>query len=450
MLEKGCSVTLGVSGGADSVCLFFVLLSLKEEYDLKLGVVHVMHGIRKEEAERDMRFTADLCREYGVDFKCVRREVPEIAKKTGLSIEEAGRLVRYEAFEGEKTDRIAVAHNMNDLAETLVFNLIRGSGIKGICGISPVNGKIIRPLLCVQRANIEEYLKNRGLSWCTDTTNSDNDYSRNRIRNLILKEAERINPLTVDHLSKTAGEAALVTDFLDREILKAFEGCCREEDGRICIDVKAAKKLHPCLFKGMIYEALCRLSGRKKDIGAVHVEDTAELFDRQSGKSCDLIYGLRARKSFDEVVIEKKGKDKGTGMPEGGTFGISLGDLLEAGSIRLKGGRILTASLTDASDPEFTKVSHTDALDYDKIDTGSLVRFRQRGDRISIRDGHRKVKDLLIERKIPVEKRDEILLLAHESEVYWIENLRTGALCLPGKDSKRILKISVKEVRDER
>jgi len=440
MLERGCSVTLGVSGGADSVCLFFVLLSLKEEYDLKPRVIHVMHGIREEEAERDMEFTAGLCREHGVDFKCIRKDVPKIASERGLSIEEAGRLVRYEAFEGEKTDRTAVAHNKNDLAETVLFNLLRGSGIRGICGISPVNGRIIRPLLCVTRTEIEEYLKGRGLSWCTDSTNSDNDYSRNRIRNVILKEAERINPRTVQHLAGAAAEAASVSDLLDREILKAFDDCCREEKEGISIDVIKAKKLHPCLFRGIIYEALCRLSGKKKDIGAVHVRDTAELFDRQSGKSCDLIYGLRAKRSFDRVLIEKKKAGE-----ENVSFRISLQELLKKGEIRLVDGRILSAALIEGDDPEFTKVSHTYALDYDKIVIDSLIRVRQQGDRISIRGGHRKVKDLLIDKKIPVDARDELLMLAHESEVYWIENLRTGFSCSPGRDTKRILKIRVKE-----
>ena len=183
MLKQGDSIAAGISGGADSVCLFFVLLRLKEKYGLKLKVIHVMHGIRGDEAERDKDFVKALCKRHNVPFFCKKADVPALAKDRGMSVEEAGRYVRYEAFEEAGCDVTAVAHNANDLAETVLFNLIRGSMVTGLCGIQPVNGRIIRPLLCVTREEIEEYLTLCDEKWINDSTNYDNEYSRNKIRN---------------------------------------------------------------------------------------------------------------------------------------------------------------------------------------------------------------------------------------------------------------------------
>ncbi len=443
MLEEGCSVTLGVSGGADSVCLFFMLLSLREVLKLDLGVIHVMHGIRGDEAERDMVFTKALCEEHGIRFKCVKEDVPKLASEKGLSVEEAGRLVRYEALKKEGTDRIAVAHNLGDLAETVLFNLIRGSDIKGLCGISPVNGKIIRPLLCVTRQEIEGYLESRGQKWCVDSTNTDTAYSRNRIRNVILSEAEKINPMAAGHIAKTAGNLSEAEDYLSSETKEAFREFGRREDDRVVIRSEAGKKLHPYILSRMIYEVLCSLSGRKKDISAAHVRDVKDLFFMQSGRSIDLIYGLKAKRNFDEIRIEKK---NGTGQTEGSGSReneISLRELIKKGTMASNDGRTLRAEVFNKDDRELTKVSNTNVLDYDKIESGTVIRVRREGDRISIRGGHKKVKDVLIERKIPEEKRNGVLLLAHESEVYWIEGIRIGFDAAVGSETERVLVLTV-------
>ena len=166
MIKRGDRIVLGVSGGADSISLFFVMVGLCKKYNIDIVVVHVNHGIRGEDAKRDEEYVQRLCERHGVPFECVRVNIRELAKQEKMSEEEAGRKVRYEAFANVAKkygcNKIAVAHNQNDVSETVLLNMFRGSGLKGLVGIEPVRGNVIRPLLCVKRSEIETYLLERG------------------------------------------------------------------------------------------------------------------------------------------------------------------------------------------------------------------------------------------------------------------------------------------------
>lgn len=208
MLQKEDSVIAGISGGADSVCLLFMLLKLQKELGFALMAVHVNHGIRGAEAERDEAYVKRLCRQWNVRLKVYRENVPAYAKEHGMTEEEAGRDIRRTCFckvlkEWGGT-KIALAHHENDNVETLLWNLCRGTGIRGLGGIAPVNDVWIRPLLCVKRREIESYLKKRGISYCTDTTNADRRYMRNRIRMDVIPYLEDcVNTESVSHMGKT-------------------------------------------------------------------------------------------------------------------------------------------------------------------------------------------------------------------------------------------------------
>ena len=194
LIQKKDRIVVGVSGGADSVCLFSVLLELQKKYELELFVVHVHHGIRGEEADKDEQFVENLAKKHQIPYYCFWKNIPVLSKKRGLTEEEAGRIVRYEAFyevlKKVNATKIAVAHNQNDCAETVLFQLFRGSGLKGMCGIFPKRDEIIRPLLGVDRKAIEAYLMQKGQAYCTDRTNLEEEYTRNKIRLSILPIAE--------------------------------------------------------------------------------------------------------------------------------------------------------------------------------------------------------------------------------------------------------------------
>ena len=193
MLKGAKSVAVGLSGGADSVCLFDILLKLRNDYGYRLVCVHVNHNLRGDEAKRDQDFVQSLCKKNGIELKIVSANVAALAKKRHIGIEECGRTVRYEAFESAGCDRIAVAHSLSDCIETSLFNLARGSSLSGICRIAPVRGTIIRPLIDCTSQEIRDYCGENGLSFVVDSTNFHNDYTRNFIRHNIIPEFKKIN-----------------------------------------------------------------------------------------------------------------------------------------------------------------------------------------------------------------------------------------------------------------
>ena len=203
MLEKGGTVVVGLSGGADSVCLTHALWSIKDELDLTLVAAHVNHGIRGGEAQRDEDFCKAFCEKYGIEFKVLKADIPALSQQQGLGEEECGRKVRYEFFSSlaGENGKIATAHNLNDNAETLLFNLTRGTALKGAGGIPPVRDNIIRPLILTPREEIERYCADNSLSFITDSTNLKNEYTRNKIRNIIIPQLKEINSDAVSALA---------------------------------------------------------------------------------------------------------------------------------------------------------------------------------------------------------------------------------------------------------
>ncbi len=194
MIDRGDTVVVGVSGGADSVCLLHFLSTIRGEYDIVLKAVHINHGIRGEEAERDEIFVKSLCEKLCVELFTFHRDVPSLAKEFGLGIEECGRRVRYEAFSSLNADKIAVAHTSSDNFETVLFNLIRGTSLTGISGIKPKRDKIIRPLINITRSEVEDYCAENELDYIIDSTNLSTEYTRHKIRHNVIPILKSINP----------------------------------------------------------------------------------------------------------------------------------------------------------------------------------------------------------------------------------------------------------------
>ena len=194
MLNKAKTVVLGLSGGADSVCLFDILCKIREEYGFALKAVHVNHNLRGKEALSDSKFVEELCKKRGVPLEIVSADVAAIAMEKKLGLEECGRIVRYEAFKKAGCDKIAVAHTLSDSIETSLFNLTRGSSLSGVCGIAPTRNNIIRPLIFCARDEIIEYCSENGLEYVTDSSNLTDDYSRNFLRHNVIPLLKELNP----------------------------------------------------------------------------------------------------------------------------------------------------------------------------------------------------------------------------------------------------------------
>ena len=220
MISAEDHIIAGISGGADSVCLFFVLLDLRDRMGIPFTAVHVNHGLRGEAADRDEEFVRELCGQYGIPLEVFRVDLESISKKRKQSLEECGRNIRRDAFEQVCAKyggtKIALAHHQNDNAETLLWNLARGTGLAGMGGIRPVNGRYIRPLLCLDRNEIEDLLRQREQGYCTDDTNSDTEYTRNKLRHLVIPVLEKeVNFQAVRHMNEVMEQLREVRDYME-------------------------------------------------------------------------------------------------------------------------------------------------------------------------------------------------------------------------------------------
>ena len=234
MIPENSMIIAGVSGGNDSMTMLHLLKSLQAGWNFRLRVVHVNHRIRGEEAERDQKVVEDICRQWEIPCSSYCYDVPQLSEKWKLGTEETGRIVRRKAFEAEKKKcgqqecvcRIALAHNKNDLAETMLHHLARGTGLRGLCSLKPVNGEVIRPLLCLERKEIDEYIKECGIPGILDSTNLEDEYTRNRIRRHILPMMEQeINTKAIEHMAETSRILTEAEEFLTEEAQALVQSC---------------------------------------------------------------------------------------------------------------------------------------------------------------------------------------------------------------------------------
>jgi len=457
MLSPGDRVTAGVSGGADSVCLLFVLLKWAEKHPLQISVVHVNHQIRREAGE-DEAFVRRLCLEQGIPFYSETVDVKEMAGRNKISEEEAGRMVRYAAFERIRKEtgagKIAVAHNMNDQAETMLFHLFRGSGLNGLGGIRPVRGIIIRPLLCLGRNEIEAYLQVRGISYCVDDTNFGDDYARNRIRHHILPYAEQeIAPGCIKNMSQTALMLKETEEYLALETEKARLGCVTETGTAIRVEAGDFLKLPAVIQKRLLYTMLKKFAMTEKNITYVHIENVLTLFTGATGRIIMLPYDIRCRRQYREVIFDKS-NECGTDKVKFEPITIIKEALLQNEiSCHLENYGEISLQVFNCQ-----KSLHnipfrrcTKWFDYDKINQSMQLRTRMGGDYFYFRsspDGlmrHKKVKEYMITEKIPVTDRDQMILLTEGNHVIWVLGYRISEYYKISENTKRILQVQLKE-----
>ena len=446
MTTPGDHVIVGVSGGADSVCLLFLLHCLKEELGITLSAVHVNHRLRAE-ADGEAGFVADLCGQWQIPCHVEEVDVTAFAQEMGLCTEEAARRLRYEVYERlcrDEHTKIALAHHENDQAETVLFHLFRGSSIRGMTGILPVRDCFIRPLLTRSREEIEAFLKEKQLSFVTDQSNFDTTYARNRIRHEILPLAtEHICSQSVSHIAAMAQNTAMAVDFLDEQVEKAYEGLVSaglgsERGQELRISISQLKNLHPYLQSALIYEMLACVAGRKRDISMAHVDSVLALMDGQSGKGIDLIYGIYAGREFDQLVFFSKGKSGGEN--EGDQKELKKGDLYS----NISGKIMETCIFSYEKGMIIPDKTYTKWFDYDKINNCPVVRSRESGDYIYCTPtGRKKLKDYLIQEKIPASERDRIAVIADGSHILWVPGYRISSYTKISEATKEILEITV-------
>lgn len=464
MIKNHSTVLVALSGGADSVCLLLLLNEIKRqcanELDFALEAVHVEHGIRGAESRADAGFASDLCKRLHIPCHVHSVDVPQYAKSHGLGLEEAARILRYEAFEKEIEQNqdnsrqavVAVAHHMEDNAETVLFQMLRGSGAKGLAGMHPVSVKngvtYIRPLLSATRAQIEDYLKEKGQAFVTDATNTDTAYSRNKLRHDVFPLLLQINDRAIEHINESAGQLAVMNDFYEEQLKEACDSMVSKKEGRVILEISRFESLHPALKSGVARECIHLASGRLKDITSTHIGALVKLAGQQSGRKINLPYGIIAEKSFGEVILYA-----GAGEVQKEEIHVTAKELEalsttgEQKTIRLSAdGSYVTLCIHDFNGKmdEIPKKPYTKWFDYDKMKKGFEIRTRKAGDYIIVDDEghHKKLKQVFTGDKIPAQQRAGLWLIAHESLVHAIIGYRSGCGALVTPQTGKVLKIT--------
>ena len=435
MIEAGSQVIVGISGGGDSVCLLFLLSRYQKKKFFHLQGVHVNHGIRGQEALRDQEYARKLCERLGVPFTVYTYSVPDIARRERRSLEETGRMVRRRAFAekaaglGGKTV-VALAHHENDNAETVLHNLIRGSKAAGLGGIRPVQkieGGIsyVRPLLKITREEIETYLKQQQIPWMTDSSNEEIAYTRNRIRHKILPEMEKINPRAVRHIAQAADTFLAIEEYLSGQADRLYRKYVEKKENGYWIqkELFLEKELIQSYVIRMVLE---QVTGKKKDLTAAHVESILSIGKGRTGASVSLPGGVLASQVYGNLLIQVPAAEE----------------------LPLKELEFEVFPWENQQIPEKT---YTKWFDYDRIKSSLEIRHRKPGDFLTVTEagGKKKLKDYMIDCKIPREERENLTLLADASHILWIVGYRISQYYKVTSQTKTVLKVHVKGVDED-
>lgn len=439
-----CSlVVAGVSGGGDSMAMLDILKRFSVLYGFELRAVHINHGIRGKEAQRDQDFVERMCRERGIFCRAYSYPVPDLALQWKTGVEDAGRRVRKEAFQkeletaGEKKGVIALAHNMNDLAETMLHHLCRGTGLRGLCPMEAGKNGVIRPVLCLERKEIDNYLIERGISFVEDSTNLEDEYTRNKIRHHILPVMEReINRRTVSHMAETAELLGQAEKFLKKEGATLAASCKISEGYLFSMEFMEKPEI---LQKYAVRQAMEELSSCRRDLSMIHVKQVLELKELGTGALKDLPFGLAAKRTYEGVLLQRK-----TAPTKIDTEKKEY-PLLIPGKTESAFGCFETR-IFSWSDRKICEKKYTKWLDYDKIKDDVSVRTRKAGDYLIVNSEgrHKKLTRCMIDEKIPREERDQIPLAAAGSEILWIVGGRINERYKITSETENVLEIKYK------
>lgn len=439
LLEKGDRVVVAISGGPDSVCLLHILHRLSEEYEIHIYGAHLNHNFRGMEAQKDAQYVNKLCEELNIMCFIKSMDVGKYAKDNGYSLEEAGRILRYQFFD-EVSDRvgankIAVAHNQNDQAETVLMRLLRGAGPQGLSAIRHKRDRIIRPLLEVARKDIEGYCQEYSLNPRIDHTNLQAIYHRNKIRLELLPYLEKdYNPNIIEALVRTAALLKTDNDFLELQARDSYNLLKKVENDCLYLPILGINKLHMSLKTRMFRLAAEELV-KKAVLEYKHINSIIELMENsETGKQLMLPEGIVVSKSYNQLIFTLKDAEEDNAY----YYMLNVNDTTYIpellGEIRLK----LVPRQELAEIPRETLIK---AFDWDKVKNQLIVRNRKPGDRfmpLGLK-GHKKLKDFFIDLKVERGERDTIPLICDGDEIMWIVGYRISEEYKIRKETNTVL-----------
>lgn len=412
LIKPGEVVGVGVSGGIDSMCLLHFLNANKQALDIDVVAIHINHGIR-EESNDEARFVVQKCKEMGVHVYKFSIDSPKLAKERHVSLETAARDGRYGVFDAlvrkDIVDKIALAHHQSDQAETILMHIFRGSGLSGARGMEPIRDNIyIRPMLPVSKEEIENYASLNNIDFVEDSSNKDSSYSRNFIRNVVMKEVLKKWPNAIEAINNFAKAVCEDDDYIKSRL----------DTNSLIVDDKVVQM--PCSYFNLsssIYSRILfqvfSLIGVKKDIERVHIEMIKELAFAENGKKIKLPFEVTVSKEYDFLTFVNNYVEKPT-----------LSKSLEIGEFEAKGFGKVTINRVSTKRPREDNALY---FDQRKLPKDAKWRYREDGDVFEkFGGGTKKLKSFLIDRKIPVRVRDYIPVLASGNEVYVIAGVEVS------------------------
>ena len=445
LIEENDHIVVGVSGGPDSMALLYCLLEARKTIPFSIHIAHVNHGVRGEEARSDQLFVERISKELGLPYYTINVNMIEYGKERGITAEEAGRELRYGFFrdilERHGRGKIAVAHNMNDQAETLLMRIMRGTGPDGLKGMDYKSDDIIRPILGIDRKEIEDYIRQKGIETVLDKTNLQPIYSRNKVRlELIPYIEENFNPNIVTTLWRMSRIFSLDLNFLEEHTKIKFKNMLKSHDKNSIIlhgdkFLVEDRSIQQRIIRNTILELNKSLQGISEGqiAGAVNLVNNLE-----TGKEFHLSNDIILRINYDEIIIEKSREREKIAY----SYDIDV-----PGSIILENGYCLeTKIFTKDNDFVMEKTKNVKYFDYDKVEGNIRIRNRRDGDRFIPfgMKGSKKLKDYFIDEKVPRDLRDRIPLVVDNENIMWVVGYRISELYKITQDTKRILSISYK------
>lgn len=421
LLQKGDKVLAGLSGGADSVCLLHILKSISEMYNITIYAAHINHNIR-ETADRDMEFSVRLCDKLGIECFVKSADVVGYARENKTGTEDAARRIRYDFFDevcrGYNIDKIATAHNLNDRAETVLMNFIRGSGLGGLGGIPYRRGNIIRPVLDLTREETERYCRENRLEFMTDETNFEKIYTRNKIRlDVVPYIQENINKNFIRRIVENSDIIIQENDFMKQYAGEIFSQALKASGGKYMLDISRLDGCHEAIVRRVMLMYFHRIYDNPENMGKKFVDAAVRLMHGQSGKFIDLPGNVVMKNEYGFLAAEKK-----CGNPEE-----------YAAEKRYK---IIKEYGAEAKKPDKNRI-----FIKPEFAGGLSLRFRKDGDHFYPygMEGGKKLKKFFSDMKIPKEMRGRIPLLVSENDdIMWVVGMRADRrfLALTGSSVK--------------
>lgn len=428
MFKGVITVIVALSGGADSMALLFILNSIKNKHDIRIVAAHVNHCLRGEESDTDEKFVVDYCTNNNITIERKKVNVTETARKTREGIEQCGRRVRYEFFNSlSKEAVIATAHTLSDSLETMLFNLARGTTLKGLCGIPPIRDNIVRPLIECTRQEVEEFCEKNNIPYVNDSTNFDDVYTRNHIRLNIVPLLNRINPNFYDAVLRCSKSLLQDEDYLSN-LSKALVQDAKIKNG-FSADILVGS--HPAV--------------RKRALSYIIKQKTGAPLDNKNIEAVDLLLKKEgALQIHNGVVVEVKA----------GVLFFPLIQKIEAPwcyELSEKRYTLFSKSfeikVVNKKDLENIQIIHNNILDncfdYDKINGKVVIRSRMEGDSIRLKNRNctKSIKKLFNELSIPIHQRNKVAIIADDSGVLWVEGVGVAQRCEFNEHTENILLI---------